>query len=359
MPELFLNGRFVLQRTTGVQRVAREVAAALDRRLEAGQPTPPCTLLLPPAARTPAFSRLGIQTVPGPRHAHLWEQWALPRAARGGLLVNLAGAAPALSVGPQACLFHDAAVFDHPEAYAPAFAHWYRWLFRRHARIGSRLLTVSAFARQRLALALAVPEERFAIVPLSADHLTQVAPDMSVLTSNGLTDRPFLLAVGSANPTKRLVALVRAWAGLARHDARLVIAGGSRPQVFASSERPSVAGVVELGPVGDPELKALYGAAAGLVFPSVYEGFGLPPLEAMACGCPVAASSAASVPEVCGDAALMFDPMDESALAEAMSALLDDAALRDHLRERGAARAAAFRWDDSASTLLKALGSAG
>jgi glycosyltransferase involved in cell wall biosynthesis len=99
----------------------------------------------------------------------------------------------------------------------------------------------------------------------------------------------------------------------------------------------------------------LYGAARGLVFPSLYEGFGLPPLEAMACGCPVAAAFVASMPEVCGDAVRWFDPTDEAAIADAMRALWDDAVLRDELRARGREQVARFRWDTTAERLLQAL----
>jgi glycosyltransferase involved in cell wall biosynthesis len=113
--------------------------------------------------------------------------------------------------------------------------------------------------------------------------------------------------------------------------------------------------VLRLGPVNDRELKALYGAAQALVFPSTYEGFGLPPVEAMACGCPVAAARAASLPEVCGDAALYFDPHRIDSIRDAVQRLLDDAALQDDLRQRGLRRAATFRWPAAARALIEAL----
>ena len=356
LPELFVNGRFALQRTTGVQRVAREIVAALDRRLQANRPMPKCSLMLPAGASPPALARLPVQRVWGARYPHLWEQVALPLATRSGMLLNLCGAAPAVTARAQACVLHDAAVFDHPDAYTPAFRAWYRWLFRRLTRQGSRLITVSAFSRARLASVLNVPQSRLAVMPLAADHMHRFAADSSVLAAHGLTDRPFLLAVGSANPTKRLGALLRTWSALARDDARLVIVGSTQKAVFAADDWPSaVRGVVVLGSVADDALKSLYGTAAGLVFPSIYEGFGLPILEAMACGCPVVASRAASIPEVCGDAALLFEPENLTALGLAMSALLDDSVLRDDLRRRGIARAANFSWDESAAALIDAL----
>jgi glycosyltransferase involved in cell wall biosynthesis len=202
---------------------------------------------------------------------------------------------------------------------------------------------------------LAVPPHRLAVLPLGGDHLRQVAPDTTVLDAHGLLGRPFLLAVGSMNPTKRLDRLMHVWAGLPHGDAQLVIAGGLNPRVFTGGRWPDVPGVVLTGPVGDAALKALYVAALGLVFPSVYEGFGLPPLEAMASGCPVVASRAASLPEVCGDAARMVNPDDDADLAAAMRALLNDPELRVRLRAQGLARAAGFTWDATAAALLAAL----
>ena len=352
-----INGRFMMQPTTGVQRVARELLAALDRRLQGADVVPSFALLLPPGAPQPALGAMPSRRVPGPRHPHLWEQWALPRAVGEGRLLNLCGAAPAFGAVDQACLLHDAAVFDHPEAYTGTFVRWYRWMFRRLARSPARLITVSNFSRSRLALALGVPASRIAVVPLAADHMHRADTNPQALHRHGLTNGPFLLAVGSANPTKRQDLIVRAWRRLGRSDARLVIAGGTNPAIFEASAHHVAEGVLRTGQVDDATLKALYGAAAGLVFPSSYEGFGLPPLEAMACGCPVVVSRAEALQEVCGDAALSVPVDDERALAEAMHALLDDQTLRASLRDRGRDRAATFTWDASAQALLDALAS--
>lgn len=356
MLPLYLNGKFAAQPTTGVQRVAGQLLRGIDRSLRRGEWPGPVVLLVPAAATVPGGLReVAVQRVQGSVRLHLWEQRDLPKAASDGLLLNLSGSAPAFA-RRQACMVHDAAVFDHGDAYTLPFRLWYRWLFRRLARgAACVMLTPSAFSRGRLAATLRVPPSRLRIVPLGADHLDGVAPDRSLLDRHGLLDKPFLLAVGSANPTKNLPALVQAWRELGRSDARLVLAGGANDAVFRDQERVDMAGVVSLGPVDDAALKALYSSATGLVCPSLYEGFGLPPLEAMREGCPVAAAAAGSLPEVCGDAALMFDPRSISAIAHAMRCLLDDAPTRDRLRVAGQRRAAEFSWDDATRQLRAAL----
>lgn len=349
---VYVNGKFTCQRTTGVQRVAAQLLRALDARPLQRR----WVLLCPPGGGLPGLQRIEQRITGGPaRPLHLWEQAVLPWAARGGLLLNLSGSAPWFA-RRQACLLHDAAVFDHPEAYTPAFVAWYRRLFRRLGHGAQALFTVSAFSQQRLAACLGVPPSRFMVLPNAADHLQGVTPDERVLDRHGLRDARFVLAVASANPTKNLARLVQAYATLPTPDFGLVIVGGGNAQVFAggaSAEDPP--GVVRTGALDDAPLLALYRHAQALVFPSLYEGFGLPPLEAMSQGCPVAAAEAASLPEVCGDAALWFDPMSVPAIAAALQRIVHDAPLRARLVAAGHARAAAWRWADAAARLEQAL----
>ncbi len=355
MPPIFINGKFCAQRMTGVQRYAWSLLRALDARLAARPAVAPWTLLLPAQARPPRLRAIAVRRVPwrGPGGLHGWEQAALPRAARGGSLINLAGSAPAFGVRSQVCVMHDAALFDQPQAYALVFRSWYRWLFRQLARRSTTaLVTVSAFSRERLASALRVPGERFTIVAGAGEHLDRVPADPSLLAAHALDRQPFVLAVGSRNPTKNLARLLQAWRLLARADLRLVLVGGVNPQVFEGrGDGAAVPGVIDLGTVDDGTLKALYQRALALAFPSLYEGFGLPLLEAMHNGCPVVASSAAAVREVCGDAALYCDPLVPQDIAAALRDLIERPARRDEMRERGRCRARQFGWDASASSM--------
>jgi glycosyltransferase involved in cell wall biosynthesis len=357
MRTIFINGKFTAQRTTGVQRAARGIVDALDRLLftDASARAVRWILLCPPGAPVPTLRCIECRTT-GRREPglHAWEQFWLPWVARGQMLLNLAGSAPLLK-RRQVCTFHDAAVFDVPEAHTWIFGVWYRFLFRIIGRRARLLLTVSAFSRDRLAARIGMAPDRMAIMQESGEHLLSIDADAGTLVRLGLRAGTYFIAVGSANPAKNFAALLKAFVDLpARFTGKLVIVGGIHRGVFAAGDWPVASDrIVQAGPVSDAELKALYQSALALVFPSVYEGFGLPPLEAMVCGCAVAASDAASIPEVCGDAALYFDPRATDAIGAAMMRLHDEPALCDDLRSRGARRAQDFSWDAAARVLIE------
>lgn len=352
---VYLNGKFVAQPTTGVQRVARCLVGALDALLSEQPDHCRWVLLCPPGHDIPAFRAIVVEVVGSTTFGlHAWEQVALPRAAADGLLVNLAGSAPARA-RRQVCTFHDAAVFDMPETFSWRFRLWYRWLFRRLAGRAVAIVTVSTFSQQRLSHHLRVPQARIVVIPNGGDHLRAVAVDPSCLASSGLTADSFFLAVGSDSPHKNLARVIAALGRTDPPQARLAIAGGGRGAVFAAStastRRTGDERVVRLGQIGDAPLKALYSSAIALVFPSLYEGFGLPPLEAMDCGCPVIASRSGALAETCADAALFVDPRDPRSIAEAMERISADPALRRDLIARGHAQAARRTWRSAAEKL--------
>lgn len=352
-----INGKFLSQPVTGVQRTGRQLLAALDELLARREFPGAWRLIVPPAAEVPPLSTIEVVRAPGPRNLHGWEQLALRKAVGRGRLVSFCGSAPAF-VRQQVDLVHDAAVFDCPQAYSVPFVAWYRWLFRRLARQGSGLLTVSEFSRRRLAAALSIDPQRIGVVGNGADHLQCIQPDFSLNAEHGLDRRAYLLVVGSRQRTKNQAAVIEAWRRLACADARLVVVGRRNRRVFRAEAESVAPGVVRLDHVDDACLKALLLGARGLVFPSLYEGFGLPPVEAMSCGCPVITSDVAALPEVCGDAALYVDPTDVQALAAAMDRVLRDAPLRAELSARGHRQAALWRWEDCASRLLACLDAA-
>lgn len=352
---IYINGKFAAQRVTGVQRFALEMIRALDLLLVMQPDAPRFVLLLPAVATRLGLMQIEERVVACPVAAlHVWEQAALPWAARDGALLNLTGSA-SLVHPRQIVSILDTAIYDHPEAYTKSFVRWYRFLFARQARYARLILTLTRFSRQGLLRHLQ-PRPRIIVVGAAASQFMTVSPDEAIIERLALGDRPFILAVGSANPTKNLARLKRAFKKVEYSSLALVVVGGANAQVFAGAEAESEdKRIINAGAVSDAELKSLYSHARAFVFPSLYEGFGLPPLEAMMCDCPVAASRIASIPEVCGEAATYFNPMDEGEITAAIVRVVGDTALRASLIAEGRVRAATFSWKISATSLFQAL----
>ena len=347
MTPLAVNARFLTQKTTGVQRFATEVTRALAAR---GTPL----RLLAPRGAPARFDDLPVEQV-GTRSGQAWEQLDLPRAAGAAMLLNLGNTAPLLRGGRQAVVIHDAGVFDTPESYSVTFRAWYRTLHLALPRRGARIVTVSDFSRGRLAARLHLDPARIGVMPEGGEHVLRVAAEGEVLARNGLAPNGYALAVGTRAAHKNLGALRDAAALLAARGMVLAVAGAVEGGVFSGPADAEGSAVRMLGRVTDGELRALYENALCLVFPSRYEGFGIPPLEAMWCGCPVLAARAGAVPEVCGNAALWFDADGPATPAEALARLLDEPGLAEALRAAGRDRARLYSWDAAAARLLELL----
>jgi glycosyltransferase involved in cell wall biosynthesis len=288
----------------------------------------------------------------------LWEQITLPIAARGMTLVNLCNTNPIFK-RRQVVMVHDMAVYDVPNGFSKTFLLWYRLCFSILPRMEPFVLTVSAFSKRRICHHLKIDESRIAVIPPGADHLDRVVPDHGVIDRLQLEEDAYCVIVGSLDPRKNLQRVLDAIAGLSHlRDVQFVIVGGSNQRIFANEGMDAMKRskqVIRAGFVSDGELKALYEHAGCLVFPSLYEGFGLPPLEAMYCGCPVIASSRTSIPEACGDAAMYCDATSADDIAEKISLMMSYGALRQRYREKGMAHAREYRWDRSAKRLLDVL----
>jgi glycosyltransferase involved in cell wall biosynthesis len=260
----------------------------------------------------------------------------------------------------QAVLIHDLSFRAHPEYFPFVVSVYMRLLTGLSIRRADCVVTLSDFTLRELA--------RF--YPRSIDRAVRVYPGVSrlfhaepeagqadVLDAYGL-ELGYILAMGNIHPRKNLSRLVDAYVRL-RQDRpsapQMVWVGAPRWGSEALLERARAAGVILTGFVAEQDLPALYRAAAMLVYPSLYEGFGLPPAEAMACGTPVITSNTTSLPEVVGQAALTVDPTDVRAIAQAMARLLDDAVLRQELIEAGFQRSQGFTWSRASYDLLAAL----
>lgn len=299
-----------------------------------------------------------------PRVRIPWEQFLAP------LLVRRIGADVfhgTLNVVPLACpipsvvTIHDLAFIRFPQTFRAYNRTYLDFATRLTARRAARILTVSEHTRREVIGLLGVPPERVVVTPNAARAHFRPPPIGAIdqlRARHGLPER-FLLYVGTLEPRKNLTTLLEAFAEVARRtDATLLIGGGKGWLYTPIFERLAALGLRDrvrfVGYIDEEELPLWYAAATVFVFPSIYEGFGMPPLEAMACGTPVVTSNTSSLPEVVGDAGIMVDPHDAAALAAALTQLLNDADLRADLRTRGLQRAARFTWSTTAERTLRA-----
>ncbi len=237
---------------------------------------------------------------------------------------------------------------------------------RRTARRASRVVTISGRSASDIVELYGVPRERIAIVSpaVGPEFYPVVDPAVraSVKARYGIRREAFVLSGGGTEPRKNIVGLIEAFARAPRlrEKLNLVVVGGMERDADAIWEAVRRARLKEAiifpGHVPLEDLRVLYSSCALFAFPSLYEGFGMPVLEAMACGAPVVSSNVASLPEVVGDAAVQVEPLDVDGLAAAMTRVIEDAGLREDLRRRGALRIKAFSWEQSARDLLRVYG---
>lgn len=354
---IYINGRFLTQPSTGVQRYAREIVANFDFLLENSELAHEVRIRCLVPRGTPcniSWKNITFEEV-GITHGNLWEQVDLPLYLKGRFLFSPANTGP-ISYQNQAVTFHDASVFAIPHAYSFWFRLKYKLIFRSLARLAKVIFTDSNFSQTELSRYLKQPSERFKVIYLAGDHIDRIPPDTRILSKHNLLKDSYVFMVGSQSPHKNL-ATVRDAVELINSDIKVIFAGGQDQKVFINEtvydDTPE--NIIILGYITDEELKALYLNALGFIFPSYYEGFGLPILEAMHCGCPVICARATSLPEIAGEAALFFDPMNAGEIAKAIDRIFSDEQLRNDIIQKGYQRAREFDWQTTAYNTLEEL----
>ncbi|MCB0881102.1 MAG: glycosyltransferase family 4 protein [Thermoleophilia bacterium] len=332
----------------GAGRYTRELSAALSR--EGGV----------------SLQRVGVSQPRTPSAMHNAERAARAilsypfeigrQAARSGadLLHLPAPIAPVRAAMPVVLTIHDVMPWRHPGDYGRVALRRERAFTRRLARSARRVLVPSQFTRGEVIEYLGVDPDAVAVVPHGVDGRFRPQPTGLVGRAQrfGIPPGPFVLWVGTSEPRKNAAALEAAFRRVRREmpDVHLVMAGPwAADPSFDDAPAASEHGVIRPGVVTDEELSQLYSEASCFVFPSRYEGFGLPLLEAMACGTPVIAANVGAMPEVVGDAGLLVDPDDEASIASAIESVLSSPALAADLRQRGLERAREFTWAHAAA----------
>src|SRR6185436_5689012 len=320
-----INARAAVRREIGgVERWARELSRLLPRHDPERY-----RVIRPPAALAH-------------RAGHAWEQLVLPAAARGAeLLLSPANVAPLAARG-NVVVIHDSAPFRDPSWYGRAYGAWHRALLPRIARRSRLVIAPSEHVRAELAELFGLPAERVVAIAPGVDPAFASAGDPASLLRRLGLGTPYVLAVGTDSRRKNLGLLDAIAPQLEAGGLDVVVAGSSRSYM----PRGSGSGARRLGYVTDEDLPELYRGAAAFAMPSLYEGFGLPCVEAMAAGTPVVAADRGALPEACGGAALLADPDDADAFAAALTEAAGPA--RGRLSEAGLARAAGLTWERSA-----------
>ncbi len=332
--EIVVNGRYRGRLSAGVDRYASELLRYLGEVVR----------VVEPPARLPGLA------------GEFWEQVQLPKAVRDNeCLWSLADTGPLGSLR-QVVTIHDLSMLDHPEWYSSQLRLWYRFLLPRLARRAEAILTVSEYSKRSIVRKLGVPDSKVTAIP-NGVNLRQFHPcDPTAIRAKYELPERYILFVGSLEPRKNLDRLLLAWSRLTEfQDIQLVIAGPPAGAAMARSSIRPRRRTRFLGFVPDDDLPALYAGALLFIMPSLYEGFGLAVLEAMACGTPVITSQVGALPEVAGDAIMPIDPTSVEGMTEAIRKLVLEDDRRAVLRRKGLERACLFSWERSAQQVRSIL----
>ncbi len=348
---MLVNARFLTKRITGLERYAIGVSLRIKALSPESEFIAPHDIIHKEHART-----LGVKTV-GYSTGHLWEQSELPvylTANKAPLLLGLTNTGP-LTYPNQVVVIHDLAFLREPGWFSKKAALSFKYLVSGVVKIARHIITNSEFTKKEVVELLGIAPEKISVaypaVPENILRLTAIQHD------NKYGD--YILTLSSLDPRKNLKSLIRAYRQLGLKDVKLVVAGGENPSVFGRHAfdlraiTKEDANIQFTGYLSDDQIVGLYQNARLFVYPSLYEGFGFPPLEAMACGCPVVASNTSSLPEALGSAAVYSDTRNINDLADTISK-----ALNEPRTVRARARAEQikkFTWDKTAATILSAV----
>ena len=317
MISLYINGRFLSQRMTGVQRYSWELMNALDQLQTSGRISDKHNILcIAPKdiIYEPSWKNIKLLQ-DGQFSGNVWEQINLPYIARRGLLFSPSNIGPVFHPR-QIVTIHDASVFAVPWSYQFFFRMKYQLLLKYEVAHSLHIITDLIFSKNEIIKYCSGKKEKISTIYPGGDHFRKIIPDGDVLNRYNIKPNKYFLIVGSRTGHKNHNLITSLSEAFPFFQFILV---GFKSKIFRDSNYflPSTR-ILDLEYVTDSELKALYNSAKALIFPSLYEGFGFPILEALECGCPVIASNAASIPEVGGGVVHYFDPNNPQSAIESI-----------------------------------------
>lgn len=344
---IVVNARFLTQPITGVQRYGIEISLQLKKLDPNIVFVSPKNIIHHDIAKS--LSAIPLGTLKG----HAWEQVDLPlflKKNNNPLLVNLANTAP-IRYKNKVSTIHDIAFEKFPQNFSWKFRKFYSFLVPKIIKSSRKIFTVSEFSKKELCLLYKIDTSKIQVIPNATSTIFTRIPNIE-------PQEKYILAVSSLTYQKNFTGLIDAFNLLSDKSHRLLLVG-SINRNFAPKDLikkiDSNDRIKFTGRVSDAELVSLYSNATAFIHPSFYEGFGIPPLEAQACGCPVICSNAASLPEVCNDAALYFDPYNAQDMASKIDTLLTDQKTSEKLVQLGYQNIKRYSWENSATTLLTTL----
>jgi glycosyltransferase involved in cell wall biosynthesis len=340
MNRIAVNARFLVHPVSGMQRYGLELCRRFEPRVDLIRP------------------KSDLKGIRG----HLWEQFGLPAHVGKRLLWSPDTTGP-VAIAHQVCTFHDLLPIEHPEWFNPQFSRWYRWLLPKLARRVAHIIVNSQFTKEQVIERLAICPKKVTVTPFGIDGRFSPRSEDEIATVRerlGIGSDPYVLCIQAFVERKNTRRLLRVWEQISPKlpdNLNLVLAGGKTGggvvSTFHLDRLPR--NVLATGYVNDDHLPALYSGAIAFLYPSLYEGFGFPTLEAMACGTPVLTSNTTALPEVVGDAALIVNPLDEEAIQDGLFRLLGSDSLRADLRRKGLERVRSFTWDQTAEQTWRLL----
>ena len=344
----------------GINRYTKKIVSELQTLIPDSQVLSNVESHFENIAQTPeSLSAFGFK---GNLKRLIWMQTVLPGRLRKNNISVFYSPVPDAMMFPnckQIITIHDIIPLIYPQ-FSPRLSYYFKTFLPRLIKKSEVVIAISQATKNDIMEYFDTPAEKIKVVHSAHNEMLfykRSADEIARMKQKYHIDGDFLLCMGETRPYKNIKGLIRAFS-LAKVDhVRLVIAGNLGPlekDIIGLSKNLGIAdNIIRLGFVPDDDLACLYSEAKGFVFPSFYEGFGFPPLEAMACGTPVIASNAASIPEVCGEAALYFNPHDDAEMASCLAKFLNDKHLQADLRQKAIQRAGQFNYQKSASQIAE------